>query len=127
MVTIYATVELEAKSVEDMKRKIYAAVDEESAITSMGGVDFFIDDSEVTGVFGVDWRSLDSDGETTAIWQINRELRHISFYASEDVAIKLSKYGLVFARRNGLCSLDVDMQHDFDEVVAYIENYGRVT
>ena len=50
----------------------------------------------------------------------------IDFYATKDAVDEFKEFGFVQEmpdRKNGF-SLFVDKRYDFDEVLAYIENYG---
>jgi len=52
--------------------------------------------------------------------------RSIFFNASRDAAEELREYGcLSYDAAAGWHVLFVDARYDFDEVVAYIENYGQ--
>ena len=59
-----------------------------------------------------------------AIRATNKEVYFITFNASPDAITELAEFGRIYPVE-GYYELYVDRRYDFDEVVAYIENYGQ--
>jgi hypothetical protein len=62
--------------------------------------------------------------EVAIVWQ-NEDVRHISFYASADALEDFKEFGSIFQAliNKERYSLIVDARYDFNEVLAYIENW----
>lgn len=62
-----------------------------------------------------------------AIEVVHKTDRFIVFVATPDAAGDMAQYGQLYPRTAGRYVLYVDARYDFDEVVAYIERYGKTT